>query len=172
MSNDLVGFVLNDRYQIIKHLGSGGFGVVLQAYDHLLDREVAVKLIQPGYALAPVAVDAFLREARAIGRLDHPNIVTVYDLGVIATEDRQLPFLVMQLAAGGSLADRLRAGPLSLPEARRVLAAVCDALDYAHSRGIIHLDLKPLNILFDKRDSPLVADFGLSKMLEQPRGSG
>jgi len=166
MSNDFVGLRLNDRYEITKQLGAGGMGVVLQAHDHLLDRQVAVKIIQPGSVLAPKAIDAFIHEARIIARLEHPNILTVYDLGIHPLTDGDLLYLIMQLASGGTLAARLEKGPLSLSEVQRIMVAVCGALDYAHSQGVIHLDLKPLNILFDARNTPLVADFGLAKMLQ------
>ncbi|MCZ7541566.1 MAG: serine/threonine protein kinase [Anaerolineae bacterium] len=166
MASGLIGFVLNERYEITGQLGTGGMGIVLQAHDRLLDREVAVKLIRPEHALAPAALDAFLREARMIARLEHPNILAVHDLGAVTSESKGLPFLVMQLAKGGSLADRLKTGPLPLPEVQRIVTAVCGALDYAHRRGVVHLDVKPLNIFFDEHHNPLIGDFGLAKLLE------
>ena len=104
----------------------------------------------------------FKREAETIAQLDHPAIVPVYDFG---EEDGQ-PYLVMRYMPGGSLADRLKAGPLSLAEAARLFQRLAPALDEAHAAGIIHRDLKPGNILFDQRDEPYLADFGIAKISE------
>lgn len=166
MSSNYVGLVLNQRYEITKVLGAGGMGVVLQAYDKFLDRDVAVKVIQPEYNWSQTAIDAFIREARIIARLEHPSILNIYDLGIHPLKNGSLVYLVMRLASGGTLADRLEKGPLPLNEVRRILEPVCEGLDYAHKQGVIHLDLKPLNILFDNHGNPMVADFGLAKMLQ------
>jgi len=166
MASGFPDLILNERYEITRQLGAGGMGIVFQAHDQLLDREVAVKLIRPEYAPAPAALNAFLHEARTIARLEHPNILAIHDLGAVATQSGGLPFLVMQLARGGSLADWLKGGSLPLPEVQRIVSAVCAALDYAHGRGVIHLDIKPLNILFDEHNNPLVGDLGLAKLLE------
>ena len=103
-------------------------------------------------------------------KVDHPYIITVYDIGVHSLNDGNLVFLVMQLASEGTLAERLKSGPLSLRETIDILSLVCPAIDYAHKQGVIHLDLKPRNILFSADSKPLVADFGLAQILEKTTG--
>ncbi|GIK65024.1 MAG: hypothetical protein BroJett018_28180 [Chloroflexota bacterium] len=158
----LVGQLLNQRYEILTVLGTGGMGIVAQAYDRYLDRAVALKLIRPEYAINDGFVQMFVREARTLAKLDHPNILPVYDLGMTDTE----VYMVTPLAPHGTLADRFQNGPMTFYESERILREVCDAIDYAHRNGVIHLDIKPDNILFDRNDRPLVADFGLSKILQ------
>ncbi|RMF34729.1 MAG: serine/threonine protein kinase, partial [Chloroflexi bacterium] len=134
---------------------------VFAAHDSVLDRPVVIKAVE----LQPEAVGTFIREARTIARLDHPHILDVYDLGTEQIGEENLVYLVMQLASGGTLTNRLREGPLPPNEVRRILYQVGNALDYAHRQGVVHLDLKPANILFDEHGNVLVADFGLAQLL-------
>ncbi|MGZ6321293.1 MAG: serine/threonine-protein kinase, partial [Ktedonobacterales bacterium] len=140
-------------------------GAVFRAHDLELDREVAVKIIRPERALSPRAIDDFVKEARIIARLDHPHILPEY--GLDKTQFAACPvYLVMKLAKGGTLFDKLQEGALQPEEALRILRQVSEGLDYAHNQGVVHLDLKPHNILFDDRGNVLVGDFGLAKLLE------
>jgi serine/threonine protein kinase/WD40 repeat protein len=152
------------RYQVISMIGRGGMSIVYAAKDPPpMDREVAVKVL-PRELLHDATFRArFEREARTVAALEHPRIVPVYDFG--ETQDGQ-PFLVMRLLTGGSLAQRLKEGPIALPEAVRILTLIADGLDDAHSQGIIHRDLKPGNILFDNTGEPYITDFGLAKLSE------
>jgi tRNA A-37 threonylcarbamoyl transferase component Bud32 len=166
------GRILSNRYEIHGLLGKGGIASVYAAHDDLLDRQVAVKVFQVGYALPPDRMEAFIAEARRIAKLDHPHVLGIYDQGTETVDDVKRFYLVMQLAQGGTLADRLEAGPLSTDETERILRQVCAALDYAHSQQVLHLDLKPDNILFDEQGSAKVADFGLAKLIRQTTHAG
>ncbi len=167
MQADLLGIRLNGRYELQHFLGRGGMALVLTAHDHVLDRQVAVKIVRPDLTWSSDAADTFIREARIIARLDHPHILHIYDLGTERIGHKPLVYLVMQWAGGGTLAHRLEAGPLPPDEVQKILQQVGDALDYAHRQGVIHLDLKPANILFDEHGNALVADFGLAKLLQE-----
>lgn len=173
MPDSLIGRTVNGRYEITEKLGSGGLGAVYKAKDLVLDREVAIKAIQPdSLVTASSAMDMFLQEAKIIARLDHPNILAIYD--VVRQNDPDYPILmVTRLARGGSLSKRLEATggatrTLSPGETAPILTQVAAALDYAHSQRVIHLDIKPQNILFaDAADQmALVADFGLARLLQ------
>ena len=166
MTDDFTGLILGQRYEIKEKLGSGRIGIVFSAYDRELGRRVAVKILKPEHAWDSDEVDAFIREARVIAKLDHPSILSVYHQGTQTVDERRLVYLVMQLASGGTLADRLEAGALTPYEAGGILKQVCDGLDYAHHQEVLHLDVKPLNILFDEHGNALVADFGLAKLLQ------
>lgn len=150
-----------DRYRIEAEIGQGGFAIVYRAYDNELDRQVALKELKPVLLQDTGWVRRFRREARAIARLDHPRIVTIYDVKEI---DQRL-FIVMRLVDGPSLEDLIaRQGRLSWTEAVQVITAVAEGLDYAHGRGVLHRDLKPANILMDPERGPLLTDFGLAKL--------
>ena len=148
------------RYEVISELGRGGMATVYLAHDPGFQRNVAVKVLPREYMHDPQFRVRFEREARTIAGLEHPAIVPVYDFG---EADEQL-FIVMRLMAGGSLAERLKHGPLSMPEAARLLNRIAGALDKAHEKGIVHRDLKPGNILFDEDGHPYISDFGIAKM--------
>ncbi len=150
------------RYEIRRELGRGGMATVYFARDPRFKRDVAVKVLPREFLHDPTFRTRFEREAQTIASLEHPAIVPVYDFG---EEDKQ-PYLVMRYMPGGSLADRLRDGPLPLAKVTRLLAHLAPALDEAHARGIIHRDLKPANILFDQRGNPYISDFGLVKLSE------
>lgn len=150
------------RYEIEKELGRGGMATVYQAHDPHFKREVAVKVLPGQLTHDPTFRARFAREAQTIAALEHPAIVPVYDYG----EENEQPYLVMRLMSGGSLADQIKQGPLPMPEAAQIVNRLARALDYAHSQGVIHRDLKPGNILFDKQHNPYLADFGIAKLME------
>ena len=166
MLKDLTGVILDDRYEIQALRGSGSMAHVFTAYDHALKRQVAIKITKPEHALSPENIDDLIREAHISANLKHSHIVSVYDQGVQIIDDHKLVFFVMHCAVSGTLADRIQAGSITLDEAERILKQVCDALDYAHNQNVIHLDLKPQNILFDEQNDVLVADFGLATLLQ------
>lgn len=150
------------RYEVKRELGRGGMATVLVAFDPEFEREVAVKVLPREFLHDPHFRARFKREAKIIAALEHPAIVPVYDYG----EDDGQPFIVMRLMPGGSLADRLKQGPLTLPEVARIFTRLAGALDEAHRRGIIHRDLKPGNILLDSQGDPYVSDFGMAKLTQ------
>lgn len=163
MLDKFIGQILGDRYEIENLISSGGMGTIYTARDRLLNRQVAVKIIRPEYVWSSELVNAFIQEARIIAKLDHSNILKIHDLG--KTENNECPvFLVMQLAID-TLKNRLTSA-LQLYQAEPILKQICAALDYAHAQDVIHLDLKPSNILFDTQGNALVADFGLAKLLQ------
>jgi len=146
------------RYQALAELGCGGMGTVFRAHDDVLGRAIAIKAL---HAQADDAIrERFLREAKAIGAVLHPNILAIYDA---RTEDGT-PFLVMELATGGSLRDRLQAGPLPIDTVREVGIQIARALGAAHAAQIIHRDLKPANILCARSGTWKLADFGIARL--------
>lgn len=136
--------------------------VVFRAYDPRFRREVAIKVLPPGFARNHNLYQRFEREAQVAAALEHPHIVPVYDYGV---EEGQ-PYLVMRYMPGGTLAERLQQGPLSLTEATRIVGQIAAALEVAHQRGVIHRDLKPANILFDQFNQAYLSDFGIAKLAD------
>ena len=156
---------------VLRKIGSGSSGAeVYLARETALDRLVAVKLLSPELSRDPVARVRFEREAKAAASLGHPNAVPVYRFGWLADE---VPFLVMQYVNGPTLEERLAAeGPLSVPDARRVLAQLAAALAEAHRKGFVHRDVSPGNVLCDREaDRVLLTDFGLAGLLPQKEGS-
>jgi serine/threonine protein kinase len=153
-------------YELLGLLGRGGMGVVYHARQLRLRREVALKMVLPGPHASAQALARLLAEAEAIARLDHPNIVRVYELG----DHAGAPYFAMEYHPGGSLARRLDGTPRPVPEAARLLEAVARGVSEAHRGGLIHRDLKPANILIGRDGSPRVADFGLVKSLESDSG--
>jgi serine/threonine-protein kinase len=150
------------RYEILEEIGQGGFAVVYRAHDKQLDRLVALKELRPMLLNDPDSVKDFRREARNIARLDHPHVVTIYDV----YEAEQRLFIVMQLVDGSSLAGLIATkGRLSWSETVETITALVPGLDYAHNRNILHRDLKPANILLDSNHGPMLSDFGLAKLI-------
>jgi WD40 repeat protein len=149
-------------YELREVIGRGGMGVVYRAYQRSLDREVALKLLSAGLWASGEYVATLRREAQHAALLQHPNIVTVYEIG----EHHGLIYYAMQLFSGNSLAVRLQQdGPLPPRAAAQLLGSVAEALDYAHRLGVLHLDLKPGNVLLDEDGTPRIADFGLARRL-------
>jgi serine/threonine protein kinase/formylglycine-generating enzyme required for sulfatase activity len=147
------------RYRVEMLLGAGGFGRVYLVFDEQLERQVAVKVPYRTYVPGLEAAENYLAEARAAARLDHVNIVPVYDVG----SSPDFPFfIVSKLIDGETLAHRMRLGPVPFAEAARLVTTVAKALHHAHLRGIVHRDVKPGNILIDEAGTPYVADFGLA----------
>lgn len=150
------------RYTILDELGRGGFATVYRALDTTLDREVALKVLDPLLLRDATWVARFQQEARTVAALEHPHIITIYEINEV---ERRL-YLAMVLASGGNLAQRIAAqGRLSWVETLRLLQPVCAALDYAHRHGVVHRDLKPQNILLDAESGPQITDFGFARML-------
>ncbi|MGE5123962.1 MAG: serine/threonine-protein kinase, partial [Acidobacteriaceae bacterium] len=150
------------RYDIKSLIGQGGMSAVYLGYDPRSQREVAIKVLPPYYSHADKFRERFEREAFTIALLEHPAIVPVYDMG---EEDGQ-PYIVMRYMSGGSLADKLKRGPILLRECVDMYLRLAPALDTAHSRGIVHRDVKPDNLLFDKYGNVFLSDFGLARLRE------
>ncbi|HSD15903.1 MAG TPA: serine/threonine-protein kinase [Thermomonas sp.] len=168
---DLDGLDLDDPaqrefgdYELLELIGQGGMGMVYRARQRGLDREVAIKVLSAGQSAPQQFVDGLRREAQHAAKLQHPNIIVIHEMG----EFTGLIYYAMQLVRGRSLSQRLDTdGPLPPLEAARLLRTVAEAVDYAHRLGVLHLDLKPGNILLDECGTPLIADFGLARRLEQ-----
>ena len=166
---DLVGETLSQRYRLVARVAGGGMGEVYRGHDLLLDRSVAVKILQPSLASDPVLVERFRAEARAAARLTHPNIVGVHDWGC---EGDRTYYMVMEYVSGTDLRDVLVARGNLLPrQAIDVVVAVCDALEVAHSKGLVHRDVKPENILLNRSGEVKVADFGIAIVADADRTS-
>ncbi len=150
-------------YHIVREIGRGGMATVYLANDIRIGREVALKILPPQFLHDPDFRTRFNQEARTIARLEHPAIVPLYDFG---EEDGQ-PFMVMRYMSGGSLADRLKGGPLPIDAAAAIITRIAGALAAAHQKQIIHRDLKPENILFDHFNTPYLSDFGIAKIVAQ-----
>ncbi len=142
-------------------IGHGGMGAVYQARQRGLNRLVALKILPPGLAHDPGFSERFAREARTLARLNHPNIVTVYDLG----QAGPLYYFLMEFVDGVNLRHLLRNHQLSPRDALALVPQICEALEYAHGEGVVHRDIKPENVLLDQKGRVKIADFGLAKML-------
>lgn len=158
---------LPERYAILRCIKLGGTATVWRAYDKLLGRDVAIKLLAERFAGDQLAIRRFKREALAAARLSaHPHVVTIYDVGEARSPQGAVvrPFIVMEHLAGGSVADAMRLAPASLEEALRWLRQAAAAVDYAHARGVLHRDVKPANLLLDRERLLYVADFGIAQL--------
>src|SRR5947209_6799098 len=148
------------KYQITGVLGRGGMGIVLKAHDPLIERDVAIKLLAETLAADETALARFLSEAKAAGKLSHPNVCAIYEI----SRDGPLHFLVLELLPGGSLGDRLeQRGAFSVLDATRAMIDACKGIAAAHAAGLIHRDVKPANFLRAADGTVKVMDFGLAK---------
>jgi len=153
------------QLEILELLGQGGMGVVYKARQKQLDRLVALKILPPLIGQAEAFAERFTREARSLAKLNHPRIVSVHDSGHTETG---LYYFIMEFVDGTDLRRVIQSGELSPAEALAIVPQVCEALQYAHEEGIVHRDVKPENILLDKKGRVKIADFGLAKLLDRP----
>jgi serine/threonine-protein kinase len=160
VNDDLIGVTVG-HCVIEELLGQGGMARVYRGRQENLDRHVAIKILPPYYAADPSFVERFKLEARAMAKLTHPNIVTVHDAG----EDGGHLYIIMEYVSGGTLKQRM-VGGLHMPEIQRVIREVASALTYAHSQGIVHRDVKPVNVLMDMNGRSVLSDFGIAKVLQ------
>jgi serine/threonine-protein kinase len=159
-----LGTSLSGRYRLDQQIGTGGMSTVYRAFDTVLERQVAVKLMHRDMAGHPDQLERFRREARAVAQLNHPHIVQVIDAG----EDENMPYIVFEYVEGETLKDRIRRfGRLPIPEAIAYAIEIAWALGAAHDRGIVHRDVKPQNVLVDEEGSAKVTDFGIARTLDQ-----
>ncbi len=150
------------RYDVIREIGQGGMATIYLAHDPVVDRQVAIKLLHAQFTRDPQFRTRFMREARIVAALEHPNIVPVYDF----SGENTIPYIVMRFMPGGTLDDRIAGKPLPLSQIIPIVQSIAAALDHAHTNGIVHRDLKPSNILFDARGYASLTDFGLAKLTE------
>ncbi|TDI86507.1 MAG: serine/threonine protein kinase, partial [Chloroflexi bacterium] len=148
------------KYRLIEQIGQGGMATVFKGVDTETGWEVAVKVMSPLMAQESQFSKRFKREAEVVMRLKHPNIVPVVDFG----QDAGYAYLVMPLLEVGSLADKLRDGPLTPSEGGMLMEQLGSALEFAHDQGVIHRDVKPSNVLLDQKGNALLADFGLARI--------
>lgn len=146
------------RFEIRGQLGAGAFGTVYRTWDPKLEREVALKVARPDIVNTPQRIERFQREAKAAGRLQHPNIVPVFEVG----SEGAYHFIVSPLVAGQTLNEAIEAGAISFRRAAEIVRDLAHALAYAHAQGIVHRDVKPHNILLDEQSKPFLTDFGMA----------
>jgi eukaryotic-like serine/threonine-protein kinase len=159
-----VGTLLSGRYRLDARIGTGGMSTVYRAFDTVLERQVAIKLMHREIASDSDQLERFRREARAVAQLNHPHIVTVIDAG----EDDNTPYIVFEYVEGETLKDRIRRyGRLPIQESIAYAIEIARALGVAHERGIVHRDVKPQNVLVDEEGSAKVTDFGIARTLDQ-----
>lgn len=169
------------QLEILELIGKGGMGAVYKARQPGLDRLVALKILPPRSGADPGFAERFTREARALAKLNHPNIVTVYDFGIVrmpeaavgaaaTSSSEHLHYFIMEYVDGVNLRQIEQAGKLSPREALQIIPQICEALQFAHDEGIVHRDIKPENVLVDKKGRVKIADFGLAKLLGIPTG--
>jgi serine/threonine protein kinase len=150
------------EYEILEELGRGGMGVVYKAWQGGLNRVVALKVVRAGACAGPHELARFRREAEAVARLQHPNIVQIYEVG----QRDGAPYLTLEFIGGGTLAEKLAAGPPpSVTQAAEWVEALARGMHHAHQKGIIHCDLTPANVLLTEAGVPKISDFGLAKLL-------
>jgi eukaryotic-like serine/threonine-protein kinase len=163
----MIGELIDGRYEIEDLVGTGGMSSVYRARDTVLGRRVAIKILHEHHSSDDEYVERFRREARAIARLNHPNIVTIIDRGEF--EGRQ--FIVFEHVPGDNLKDLLRRqGPLPVADAVAIAHQVARGLAFAHEHGIVHRDVKPQNVILDETGSPKVTDFGIARSLDPKEG--
>jgi len=146
-------------YQVLSPLGAGSMGEIYRARDTRLGREAAIKVLPPAYSSDPESLKRFEKEARAASALNHPNIVTVYDVG----RQDSLSFIAMELVEGRNLREVLARGPLPLRKTLEIGEQIAEGLAAAHERGLVHRDLKPQNVMVTREGRVKILDFGLAK---------
>ncbi len=152
------------RYRVDSELGRGGMGIVYKAYDTMLDRIVALKVLPPHFKAHPQALEAFFREAKAAAAMNHPNIVTIYDMGEEGGEN----YIAMEYVDGKTLKEVLNQEKMfPVKIAILITGQICRALDYAHGRKVVHRDIKPANIMWTKDKQVKIMDFGLAKVVSE-----
>lgn len=165
--DELIGQILNDRYKVVEEVGRGGMSAVYKGIHELMDRTVAIKVLLPQLVSDQISIKRFQQEAQAASHLQHPNVITVYDYGFVASGQ---PYLVMDFLEGESLADIIRRDK-QVPVKRMIPIFMqgCEALEHAHQKGVIHRDLKSSNIMLidfeGKKDFVKVVDFGIAKLM-------
>ena len=169
--SNLTNISLQGRYEVQERIGSGGMARVYKAYDTNLERVVAIKLLHDHLADHATFKERFIREAKFVASFNHPNIVQIYDFNVLETEENTLYYMVMPFIPGQTLKRMLfdlsqQDQHMPRQRVREIIRDLCDALGYAHSRGMIHRDVKPANILFDEHDRAVLTDFGIARLAE------
>jgi serine/threonine protein kinase len=169
MQDPLIGSTLAGNYQIQSLLGTGGMGVVYKARHGLMDRIVAIKMLQAQLVSDSLSVARFHQESKAASRINHPNVITIHDFGISA---QGLPYIVMDYLNGEPLSDAIReSGQISVDRTLKIAMQTCDALAQAHKQGVVHRDLKPGNIVLttfnEDKDYVKVVDFGVAKLMNQ-----
>jgi len=164
--DELLGTILNDRYRVLEEVGRGGMSIVYRGLHEMMDRTVAIKMLQSQHVTDQLSIKRFQQEAQAASHLQHPHVITVYDCGVVATGQ---PYIVMDFLEGDSLTDVIkRENHIPFSRAIPIFAQACDALDHAHQKGVIHRDLKSSNIMLveveGRKDFVKVVDFGIAKL--------
>ncbi len=164
---DLIDTTLG-RYRIVEQIGAGGMGVVYRAHDERLDRDVAIKVLPESVAQDPDRTGRFEREARAVAKLDHPNILAIHDFGI----ERGVTYAVMELLEGESLRELISDGGLTTKRAVEYAGSIAEGLAAAHEKGIVHRDLKPENVHLTADGRVKILDFGLAKLAERDQQPG
>lgn len=164
--DELLGTILNDRYRVLEEVGRGGMSIVYRGLHEMMDRTVAIKMLQAQHVTDQLSIKRFQQEAQAASHLQHPHVITVYDCGVVATGQ---PYIVMDFLEGESLSDVIKKeNHIPFQRAVPIFAQACDALDHAHQKGVIHRDLKSSNIMLveveGRKDFVKVVDFGIAKL--------
>src|SRR5579859_3311262 len=153
-----------DRFELLSVIGRGGMGVVYRAKDLVLQEEVAIKLLPPLDSSDRKEAERVMREIRTARKITHPHVIRIHEFGSTSTE----MFIAMELMTGGTLASRLAKGPLTIEGALKIGLGVAEGLAAVHDQGIVHRDVKSLNVLFDSRGVPKLSDFGLSRFASTP----
>ncbi len=172
---DMIGQRLGE-YEIVSQLGEGGMAIVYRAQQQNIKRDVAIKVIQPQLRQDADFNARFNREAQTIASLSHPNIIKVFDYGVLrgfhlklidpsADVRKNMVYIVMELLTGGALSNLIRGGALPVTQISQFLTSIAGALDYAHQKGVVHCDLKPENVLLDEGRNIFLADFGIAHLI-------
>ena len=159
----VIGTLIGGRFRLEERIGSGGMSSVYRAFDPMLERLVAIKLMHRDISSDPDQLERFRREARAVAQLNHPHVVTVIDAG----EDEGTPYIVFEYVEGETLKDRIRRhGRLPVAEAVAYAIEIGRALESAHAHRLVHRDVKPQNVLIDPDGRAKVTDFGIARSLE------